>query len=1052
MKKKTFGVSMTMSSQELVVSQPDEDWTYTMLGHFGGIILRVVENLEEFTKPREPGEKANGDKEYTAQARLRFQPEFQKLFFCVQDNRADTKKNRMKEYADGIGHNYLALIAVKMRPRHASGRQCCTDLCTCIENKINKLKDENGLFTNEDGYNEGDDVDCIVMRSLSVDDVYILIGMKKPWFNCVMDLTQHLNDWVCKFDCENSSIPQVNEALVRINKGLEQELNNHDEDMSLISDVSWVDAYKNSLKYCVDLLDDIKTNIKKLPICDKLIGDITAPLRRMWDDANPNWDDANPNDEECERRTEETYRKMKILLDGINVVRCYGEVPVILKTYTAIGYKSTLNKNDKKTLSWEKNIEEINENGGMASPCPDNKKINLNIQVVLRPGYRVSEAISKLKEWWDDAVSCRAIINVNRRHGHNLGEENKLPELETVNMTLGKHDYALQIKLSPIQLVYFYTQHWIGGKTGGMSATHSSLGQISSSSSTGQKQTDSGNKTMELDDTHLAMAWIWADQRYAAKMFEKINVTRMLDIYPILKPLLHEISLLQIQGCHKFFEPFSWIEFQEARKFFESIYRQLDAVLFHDITKHENNFEYVETTLWDLKKVMEQCLHKLSDLFQDRMILDMSMRENTRPGVYAAGAYEAVLHRYGLWVERITSILREMEAAVIPLKNIKDYNYGNTAFMVAPAEHSMIESNGFFHSRFHGEGRVVIYELPFKDMLDFDNALAAMVHEVGHYWGIIAREDRYKAYIKSVSRLFAQRLGRILCLQTDPTLPFHSLMMSMEALATNMEVYFIKRIEESGICEYLHHIRLQCNQAINHFFNHAFNNLKPNDHDPLYKLMEAFVDLYHDADAESMVTVNSYMFRPMIEKLIIDCFNVSQTILREANADLCAIRLLTLDGEQALNLLLHGIKQRAKLLLKSRACDDVPVDNHILRIATIILLTDPDPINTPFKDVWRDIESKVMELVGVKEKWKGAERLRKNIQARVNNNDLLSACEPIAKHLFDVNKKIIQWMTSCISDSDVGKKITDLKCFYDAIKSKADMDKLLYFLSESRGT
>jgi alpha-L-rhamnosidase len=50
-------------------------------------------------------------------------------------------------------------------------------------------------------------------------------------------------------------------------------------------------------------------------------------------------------------------------------------------------------------------------------------------------------------------------------------------------------------------------------------------------------------------------------------------------------------------------------------------------------------------------------LKVMGDLIKDRMALDASLRTNTLPGIYASGAYEALLKKFSVWIEKLTDVM-----------------------------------------------------------------------------------------------------------------------------------------------------------------------------------------------------------------------------------------------------------------------------------------------------------------------------------------------------------------------------------------------------------
>jgi hypothetical protein len=804
----------------------------------------------------------NGVSEPNAEGRMQYHPETQKLFLYDEDvdeitNEPGKKKKRLiellNEHADVP---FVALIGVKLRHQFFDEPSPCNP-CICIETFLERYKRE---YNRKKGCMDDDkSAKFIALRSLSIYDVYVLVFAKDP--NYIVSCVRQLQNATCDFSCGKECGKQCGEELTLINiatksadkltekyKGLRKLLEAKYSD----SELSKLDSQIAAIK--ADLKESMNNNT--LPYSYKGITNLIEPLQKL-------------------RKTATSFTLQELILHCISAIRASGPMPVVLQTYSIMG---VMGKHDPQEFSGK-------------------IKVLFNLQLQMHPGSGVEQIKDELKKYFTEESDEL--------------EEPEKQESREVSMVLGRYYYVIQGRISLKKLMELYDSDMLNWKKRRQSPIQYSNGRVLYEEKVNGEITQTAQDAIDMkrqlyeEDSSLALLWVEEQHEKAAEIFRKINTYEKK--FPFLQPLIKAISQLHMQGCRRFFYALSWAEFEEARDFFDACFARLgDAFETIEQQKEDDQYNYAFMIYWS----MVEFLDKILSLFLDRMVLDISIHENTRPGIYATGAYEKLLEKYGGWIEDLSHVLGRLESEESTDANKEDKLH----FVLVPVEQNAIFSDILLHLVGKESKPLVIFSTTFKKMLEISDALPMFVHETGHYLGIVNRKDRIKTYLSMVAYYYSARVCRDLCNRGYVQIPTDIVRSNTIDLYLALYMFFVARLENTSnekavdlAGNYLDFTEYHCKLCFNDFLQEALGT--PKD-DAMRKLVSAFVNLYDVLGASPFLTPGGKIFDALSVDIMTEALIYCKVIIRECYADLLMIHMLKLDQAAFLNILLKGLRIR----------------------------------------------------------------------------------------------------------------------------------------------
>jgi len=970
--EKAFGVSLILSQVDPFYCEKDEDWgDYALMGPFDGLRLEIAENPSyDFVKGSQPYLT-----EYSRTGkRMLFQAKVQRQFFSVDDDKNDTKKKSLLKYFDGTRHNFsqngastpsvgdegkpfIALFSIKLHPQFTKYERGIDDIPSAIEDSfISYMLNKKSIpkEKNIDG-NNIDLFECIVMSSFGIDDYLLFVGMDKPWYGEVMGFARELNCWACEFKSISSPAathPGIKDAIKDLEQ-LKTQSSSWHEDVNPTFKPS--DLWKARLKgKDVDIIRWLQRKAIKnpwVPPTSVEVSQLTCKLRQKF---------------EAEIRNK-NHDASKWLLDCINTIRFFGPVPVVLRTYSILGYSKSLYR--QKNGDVYEHVKSDKLFDAVANPSKTNDadydQIDWHYRITLRPGYTGkftdefkslftpgSEKIEEAMHNYETYIRDKGLSDEQERKAFpgsfSFDEiEDKLP------MTIGRYDYTWQAKLSPTLFLYISTQILRRARVNEDTPTALMYIKESYSRLSLDNYVDSNSSIHHghiREDMLLNRLWAakqgaavaplfafidlydnngpFSDERLQQMITEKTpdNVKALIEKVKgndrlkdfiarinrdsTLKEIFFRLSSLHVQGCLGFFHMASWHEFLDVRKFFVSFYKQITEIFLCDLLSDDYD-GYGDAILHDTNRSMMIGMRSISAMLDDRFVVDMSTRENTRPSLYAAGAYEKIIRGYSNWIGDLTELLKKAET-----ENAQENAYfisNDTealSFTLMPVEDYSTHSHSLFPIRFHGAGRLIVYEMPLEDMLNFESVPTAyLAHECGHYWGNLNRPKRVWTWIGMVACLFSQSLSNTLRKRSYYSLPATVLTNATKALEKAFVEFLLEGIWPIRHVPFMHHIQDKCEQVFV-----SFISVEPDSHTresgKSYCLIKALAQLYYEAGALPMLKEEGRFFNRVLRAAFTRASEISLLILRECYADMVAFCALDMSEQDAIDWLIKVFKAR----------------------------------------------------------------------------------------------------------------------------------------------
>jgi len=729
-------------------------------------------------------------------------------------------------------------------------------------------------------------------------------------------------------------------------------------------------------------------------------------------------------------KTAKSLALQDLVLKCIQAVRACGPMPLVLQTHSIVGCREGLKPDNVS--------EEI---------------VLFELQLQLRPGSGVEEIMSKITPYFSD-----------------------------IYMVLGRYYYVCQGEISFRSLLELYEQDFFSWKKIDASPIQYSSGRFllkEDGSATTNAQLSEMKELMLVEDTRFSILWGKEQHQSVANLIQKIK--KHIDEFPFLKPITNSVSLLHMQGCRRLFYALSWNEYLDTRDFFCAFFEKLGYVF--DQMEKKSSDERTQFA-WMAHESMLVFLKKMSGLFQDRMVLDMSMHENTRSDVYATGAYEKLIKRYSGWIKDLSSLLGKLE-------NPYDVVGSDSLhFVLVPVEQDSIHSHILFPMDGENGKTLVIYEMTFNKMLDITDALGLLVHETGHYLGVVDREDRIKTYLIMVAYCYAMRVTRALCMCGFTPIPIDIVWKSTINLGEAMYEYLLSCLERRKVNRkkqregyYLDHVAYYCRLWLDDFLKEVMSSPSNVIDSKMESLISNFVDLYNVLDAAPLATGDGRLLGMLAEYAMEPVLNNCKTLIRECYADFLAIHVIKLDKKGYFSLLLNALQirdTRASAMATtqkvdtstSRNIDAIRAISALMMIKfmetkddvsfTTLLSEIPDAVSkskgtlcseikSSLRKTGRYLHEAMMALIGGEKALKSGE-LPKDGEKFNNNDFLILWRSALAPHLYKAGQTIKKKLNN--DKGDYSQALNKMRSRYNAIESIQGIEsvqgimRLITFLGE----
>ena len=875
-----FGVSMIMSRQDQLTSTPSSDWVYTLLGHYDEMKLQVKDDNDDggsqkfYFSHHEYLETLSATNK-----RKEFQPETQKFFFIVENKQNENgySKDLLKAYSkpdEQMGEkSFIALVAVKLHPLYLKTRAHSMSKSSELldEEIIDYFKDKSECGKN---FLDKDITDYFIMRSLGIDEFCVLFVMKEPWYSQIMEFVRYL-EISNSFPTPATSVENAKSAIEKLLSveypKLEVRSKARQEWLSKVNAPHNRSTENQTMIELKDLIEDVIKSID-----DNSYTMILDTLKNKWTEL---------------LKTNTSYDVLDWFLQCIDSIRVCGRVPSVLQAHTVIGYRSKLHEDLK--IPYKENPLELRELaqeklGVIDDLCGSMKdrRRKVDIEFTLRPGASVESLKS-------------AFIECIGRYNDARGQSDASidPELFKVSVTAGRSYCVYSNVLTFSEMLWICTNLLFAKSAEDAGIGSNKIFQYSScrlhfnsKPNCCTKITDEAKEDLLSEDIALATAWMDEQYELASRLFNiAIEACQKEPEYKFLLPLIREISLLHGQACQRFFWAATWSEFKYSRIFFSSLFEEIEEIFFYMTTgRYDKNF-HKSDILDGLNDALKLCLDKLTMLFNERMTFGLTIHENTRPGLYATGAYEALLRRYSDWIQRLTSILSQVE------RNEKE----PLGFMLTPVERDGIHSQHLFPIRQGGKGRIIVYNAPLGDLLELDYTLITLIHEVGHHWGDVCKSDRRVTFLSMVSMFFSLRIESELRSGKLEAMPRGTLVSAQLDIYEKMKNYLLNgtaSTNDRNIMGLSYLCRILWNEFIEYAVDHkTVERLESEKSD----LLNAFAEIYYQAGMASLVSHQGATFAQILLSTFEDTIGYCRTLIRECYADLIMIRVLDLTLDNA---------------------------------------------------------------------------------------------------------------------------------------------------------
>ena len=556
-------------------------------------------------------------------------------------------------------------------------------------------------------------------------------------------------------------------------------------------------------------------------------------------------------------------------------------------------------------------------------------------------------------------------------------------------------------------------------------------------------------KQMRKEEALLAQIWVERQQEQFHELHKKINGSKhnySLN-YPTLARMINEVSHLHVQGCRRFFYALTWREFETARRFFETFMKKLE-IEFDLLESTHYSPEQLTGNVIMLYESMKVFVAAMSSIFTERMMLDMSMRKNTRTGVYATGAYESVLRQYREWIRNLRNLLKNITGSKASME-----------FLLIPMASGAIETRHLFPLSVNNAELVIFYST-FDGLLDPQNALAIFAHETGHYAGIVERELRVNTYLIMISTLFARHVARILSLRDHIPVPMIALEPCINRLANSLATFYMEKLrflQNSHCSSHLGHVEAQCEVwfsdlviDLKELFNNPSTHTLKDGHEEIAKAIFDMYDMLNITHAISDAD-NGFFFATLALASNAG-MNVKtmRIVIRETYSDMIQICVLSLNAKSFFEMYLKWLDVRDKATLdgSSEKGDAYNINVDVMRAVSAIMvivsrdqkftIADFDKMLSLLPDAVTNQAKEISKIATPSAQRLSAAMLEFASATETQDSNSRITWRYLATYIYEAGYKV-----SMLLQTDEAKKLTDnLRSLYDDISRKSGWEQL----------
>jgi hypothetical protein len=806
--------------------------------------------------------------------------------------------------------------------------------------------------------------------------------------NTILRFIQYLQLHTCHYNCNNRKITDVKNSLLSSSDKLSKLLEYSTSEHII------VDVYLRQI--VINCRDVILEHMEKQEFDYEALEKALSENRQ----ALKNRVDKIVDDNRISLSTSLSYGSFDWIMSCYNSIRSFGSLPVVMRTHTVIGHKNHLHDYGRDDIEF----------------CYE---MRMNIRpganyVYFNSGYSADEVIvlGRHDMVWKELISEKDFMSLYKN-------------LQTSHTGVPSVDRQ-------------FSGHFIIDKKN----------LISNELTVEQRYITKTQEAMFAEDALLSRLWVEDRHRESEKLFRNLRNETLMHDFPFLKPLINAVDRLHMQGCRKFYYAMNLHEFEDTRKFFDALYESLGGI-FNELIMAEidSRADYARM----FAKGLELTLRHLSLLFNDRMILDVTTHENTRPSLYATGAYEALLKRYSDWTKDLRGLLMRIDG--------KRRDPNRLHFILVPVERNYIHTDEIFPIT-NSEPLLIVHATDFDNMLDIHNALPSFAHETGHYLGIVYKNMRVRTYIHMVSFYFSMRLTRTLCFRNYSPVAWGDMHDKVERLADNLFNYLYSKWEKHIGKKSLIYAETCCTK----WLNSAFNNImfeSCEDNSPELALAQSLVALYDEFNCVSFIRkLGPFYLSPSERAAEEEGIGMCAFLIRESYADLVPIRVLNMTTEDYFRVMLTGFKKRnEKISAASTGLNLIDRGNQVvldaIRAFSVMLQTevcdsidDKDaPLNVRIKaeSAFKKVDN-LLHKTDLCETWsllRDAMNELLVVEVLSENHDLMCVWRLMIPYLRASGKKIKSILNN-VSGSDL-HRIRDI---YSEIskRQKSSMEQLSWFL------
>ena len=875
-------------------------WRYRLFGHFDEMKIAVMDipgddRDNPFYKPFKYGD----PRDFTRGShinnvlmnitdnedeRMRFHPERSTIFLYTDYD--DDKFEKLKMFQDAdIGYDcFVAVVSIQfLRVFYDlpfSGQ------FECIEHYLEDFRAKQHLTSQ---------FDFVMLKALSLDDACVLIKSRSvnAILECAKGLRQHT--------CESAN------DICSDNCGRFAKLTNPSDQESFAKRYN---LYWEKLREEMPDPDKMKITNGKL---ERLCKPIRSFFQKKEKTATPDMND-KANRDELEQSLDKllnvvyalgdfdrlcmsiSYAWLEWIMKCRKAIRVASPMPLVRETHTIIGSpieklkaieQGRYEKYTLKNKSIYKGTEEFDSK---------DDKVNFVILAKVHPG----SDMAKSAEIFEDYIKCRFEFDIIdekimvRMGKHDLIYKNSGTADEARRMTEAARLKRFSNEIESV--VNFPVVHI---------ACNFYLDKPDVNDKTAEIRND-------IHKEHVLLSETWSRERHSdvAKLFTSIRENTK--DFAFLQDLINDHDLLYMKGVKRLYGTSVAYDYKGAANFFIIFYEQVNKVckLISQSSRFKDDEKYILAR--EIKEGLDLALKRLSEFFDDRVVFDLAVRDNTRPSLYATGAYETLLNRYSVLVTNLKKLLACARDKHHKKRDDKRLDVKLDVLLI-PVEYADIQIQQVFPIA-SGSHNLIFIEAPFDRMLEIHDAVPALCHELGHFLCTINPEDQLKVFVEMYAHSFSYKLTQSLCNQSYAKIPMPSVQTYMENL-------------RKAIKAYLNHCQKHEKTSYNHIMKDKTLNLEHADAQLGGFIKEAFLTLFKknppakvgDVHTRFKELCNVLGVLPLLhdeEHVSITFSVVNEAVeecvlikrwLQECEADLAMIRTLELSIEDYLKVVIPNM-------------------------------------------------------------------------------------------------------------------------------------------------